>query len=279
MAVDPAGAAHVFVDDIDVPLLEPGDAHHLGRVLRLRAGERLTASDGRGRWRWCRWPHAGGTGPGGVLIDLDEDDHKVVAEACPSPTLTVAFAPVKGDRSEWVVQKLTELGVDRIIPLITDRSIVRWEGDRADRQRKRLASVARETAMQSRRAWLPEVAMPVTFAAACGFRGACLADPGGGPPDLAHPTVLIGPEGGWSPAERACGLRALGLGPTILRAETAALSVGVLLAALRSGLLHPGVLPAPDTAPDPENLTPPDSTRNSPACGSNARARESQTGG
>ena len=69
----------------------------------------------------------------------------------------MAFAPVKGERPEWVVQKLTELGIDRIVPLRTERSVVRWTGERGQATVERLRRVAREAAAQCRRVWLPEV--------------------------------------------------------------------------------------------------------------------------
>ena len=69
----------------------------------------------------------------------------------------MAFAPVKGERPEWVVQKLTELGIDRIVPLFSERSVVRWSGARGQATVERLRRVAREAAAQCRRVWLPEV--------------------------------------------------------------------------------------------------------------------------
>ena len=78
-------------------------------------------------------------------------------EEASEPGLTVAFAPTKGERPEWVVQKLTELGVDRIVPLISERSVVRWAGERGAGAVERLRRVAREAAAQSRRVWLPDV--------------------------------------------------------------------------------------------------------------------------
>ena len=161
----------------------------------------------------------------------------IVREERPAPEVTVAFAPVKGDRPEWVVQKLTELGVDRIVPLGTARGVVRWDGERAERSLERLRRVARAAAMQSRRTWLPEVTGLVPFADAVAWEGAALAEPGGDPPTLASPVVLVGPEGGWAQDELAAEVPRVGLGPTILRAETAALAAGVLLCALRSGRL------------------------------------------
>lgn len=217
----------VFVADVDRPVLDGEDRHHLARVLRLRPGDPLTVADGAGRWRPCRF------------ADEPEPDGEVEVEGAPAPAITVAFAPVKGDRPEWVVQKLTELGVDRIVPFTADRSVVRWDGDRAGRQLERLRRVAREAAMQCHRARLPEVAPVTTFAAVAGLPGAALADRSGRAPSIDRPILLVGPEGGWSDAERAVGLPAVGLGDLVLRAETAALAGATLLAALRRGLVAP----------------------------------------
>ena len=72
------------------------------------------------------------------------------SEPAAVPALTVAFAPVKGERPEWVVQKLTELGIDRIVPLVSERSVVRWSGARGKATVERLRRVAREAAAQCR---------------------------------------------------------------------------------------------------------------------------------
>lgn len=215
----------VFVDDLDAPRLSPADRHHLSRVLRLRDGDRLCVSDGAGRWRTASL--------GEPLGDLG-----VVHEvAAPSPPVTVALALAKGSRTELVVQKLTELGVDAIVLLHTERSVVRWSPADAPARVERMARVAREAAMQSRRVWLPTVSGPVTPAQVLADHGeaAALAEPGG--PGLAPgiTTVLVGPEGGWGPTELSSWSRTVGLGPTVLRIETAAIAVGALLCARRDG--------------------------------------------
>lgn len=220
---------HVFVDDLERPVLDEADRHHLSRSLRLRPGDALTLSDGLGRWRPARF------GP------EVEPDGEVAREVAPGPEVVVGFAPVKGSRPEWAVQKLTELGVDAIWLLVADRSVVRWEGERAQHHRERLGRVAREAAMQSRRCTLPALRTGVAVAAA---DAGVLAHPGGGPPALGAP-ILIGPEGGWSNAEVGAASSLVGLGPTVLRAETAAVVAGTLLTALRGGLV---VQPAPDLA-------------------------------
>lgn len=219
--------AHAFVADLAAPRLSSGDHHHLARVLRLPPGSEVTVGDGAGRWRPARLT-------GGPEVDPVGD---TVAAPRPSPPLTVAFALVKGDRPELVVQKLTELGVDRIVPFAAERSVVRWDERKADRQAERLAEVARHAAMQCRRTWLPQVDRLAGFADVAGLRGAAMADIDGDPPTLAHPTVLVGPEGGWSRAERSAPLPCVRIAAHILRAETAAVTIGALLSALRSELV------------------------------------------
>jgi len=197
--------------------------------LRVRHGDPISVSDGHGRWRPCRFG------------DELEPDGEIVTVAAPRPLLTVAFALVKGERPELVVQKLTEVGIDRVVPFAADRSVVRWDSERAGRQLVRLRKVAREAAMQCRRCWLPEVAGLTTVAglAAASSSPIARADRGGGPPSLQWPTVLIGPEGGWSPDEREAVAAATAFGEHMLRSETAAIAAGVILVALRNGLVSP----------------------------------------
>ena len=230
-------AAMVFVEDPALPVLDQADTHHLTAVLRLRDGEIVVAGDGAGRWATCRMRV--GPRPGATL----ERVGPVETTQASAPTITVAFTPVKGDRPEWVVQKLTELGVDRIVPILTARSVVRWEGERATKAVERLRRVAREGAAQSRRAWLPEVAAVSSLGSLAALTGVptALANPGGSPPDLSRPVVAIGPEGGWDQAELEAGCELVGLGSTILRAETAAVAAGTLLCALRQHLIAPFV--------------------------------------
>jgi 16S rRNA (uracil1498-N3)-methyltransferase len=218
---------HVFVTDLDRPELDDHDRHHLARALRLRPGDRLTVTDGAGRWRAARFgPEVAPDGP-------------VVEVAEPGPRLIVGLAPVKGQRPEWAVQKLTELGIDAIWLLDAERSVVRWTGARAASHADRLARVVREAAMQSRRCRLPEVRVGVPYAEAVAGPGVAVADLDGGPPSLERPCVLVGPEGGWTDAERALAPVRVGLGPTVLRAETAAVAAGSVLAALRAGVVRP----------------------------------------
>lgn len=225
-----AATTQVFVDDLDTPALDEADRHHLERVLRLRRGEPVIAADGRGGWRPCSYAGATLAAAGDIRRETRAD-----------PLLTVAFAPTKGDRPEWTVQKLAELGVDTIVPLRSARSVVRWTGERGTRQVARLQEAAVQAARQSRRLWWPEVTPVATFAelVAAHGDGLALGVPGGPPASLAHPTVVVGPEGGWSGEELDRGLPTVGLGTGVLRSETAAVAAAVVLAALRAGLIRP----------------------------------------
>lgn len=216
---DGQGGPHVYVEDLDEPVLADEDRHHLARVLRLRDGDSLTVGDGLGRWRPARF---------GSDLRIDGE---VVEVPAASRTVAVGFALIKGGRPELVVQKLTELGVDHILPLAAERSVVRWDEAKVASQYERMVRVAREAGMQSRRARLPEVA-PV--APVESLLDAAMAEPGGEVLDTDVDVLLVGPEGGWTPEELR-ERRRISLGSTILRAETAAIVAGVLLVALRDG--------------------------------------------
>jgi 16S rRNA (uracil1498-N3)-methyltransferase len=210
-----------FVDDVSAPVLADGDRHHLERVLRLRAGAPLTVGDGRGRFRPARFgPVVEPTGP-------------VLEAPAPEPVLTVGFALSKGDKPELVVQKLTELGIDRIVPFRAERSVVRWDEAKSAKALARLRLVARSAAAQSHRPWLPEVAPVADLADLLHGDQVAVADRGAAPLGSAVTTVLVGPEGGWADGEVPAVAARVGLSAHVLRAETAAIAAGVLLSGLR----------------------------------------------
>ena len=172
---------------------------------------------------------------GAVLEPVGE----VVFEPAPAPEVTVGFAVLKGGRSDHVVQKLTELGVDRIVPFVAERSVVRLDRSdpsRADKWLERWCRVAREAVMQSRRRWLPSIE-PVRDFRDLDMAGVVLAVGGARAADPGEHRVLVGPEGGWTQEELAAVPDHVGLGPHVLRAETAAVAAATLLAARRSSLL------------------------------------------
>jgi 16S rRNA (uracil1498-N3)-methyltransferase len=232
----------VFVADLDAPALSEEDAHHLGRVLRLRGGEPVVAADGDGAWRLCRYvpgaAAAAGAAAAGRSASL-QDAGPLHRHPAPASRVTIGFVPVKGERPEWVVQKLTELGVDHIVVLRSDRAVVRWEGERGQRALDRLRRVAREAAAQSRRPRLPSVEGVCDLGelvARVSPSPVALADPGAAAPQPDLRCLAVGPEGGWSDEERT-GRARIGLGPGVLRAETAALAGATVLCALRDGRL------------------------------------------
>lgn len=254
--------AHVFVDDVhddgDVTITGD-DGHHLQRVRRLRRDEIVTTSDGRGHWRLCR-----------VLLAEDgrvvlAADGAVTLEPELVPRVTIAFAPAKGDQAGTVVHQLVELGVDRVMPVMLARSVVRWEGTRADRALARLRRVAREAAMQARRARVPEILAPEPLPTLCRRPGLVVAARDGrGAPDLAAAAggpgatefvVLTGPEGGFDPSEEALLAAAarLAVGPHVIRAVTAPVAAAAAIVGIRRA--------EPPVSDDSRRPVPPAETR------------------
>jgi 16S rRNA (uracil1498-N3)-methyltransferase len=235
-AAQPA-AAHVIVDDrLDDGLVVTGDdGHHLQRVRRLRVGEAVTAADGEGHWRSYRIDEVGE----GRLVLAATGEPRV--EPASVPPLAVAFSLTKGEKPETVVARLTELGVDRVLPVLANRSVARWSGDRAATALTRLRRVAREAAQQSRRARLPLIEPLGPLAGLVGTPGLVVGDRGApaagalGAPGPEGWLAVVGPEGGFDPEERAAfeGAPRVGVGPHVLRAETAAVAVAAALASLR----------------------------------------------
>ncbi len=211
----------VYVADLEAPELADDDYHHLHRSLRVPVGDPISISDGEGRWLPARF----GERPEPVA------DVQLVAP--PPWSLTLAFTPTKTQKPEWIVQKLTELGIDRIVPLVTDRSIVRWDAQRAEKQQQRWNRIVREAGMQSRSVRLPNFDALQTFSDfVTGHPAAHAADPAGSVPTAAVRTLMIGPEGGWSDDERA-EQPLVSLPGGVLRAETACVVGAAMLVGLR----------------------------------------------
>jgi 16S rRNA (uracil1498-N3)-methyltransferase len=210
-----------FVEDLARPVLPAAERHHLERVRRLRPGDALCVGDGAGRFRRVR------LGP--ELVP----DGEVTSVPRPRPPVTIGFALTKGDRPELVVQKLVEIGVDRIVPFVAERTVVRWDDAKAARHVERWRVIAREAAAQAHRPHLAAVADVMTFAEAAALPGAALAHPDGPVVEAFPATVLVGPEGGWSAPEEAAVASWVDLAPHVLRAETAAVVAGTLAVARR----------------------------------------------
>jgi 16S rRNA (uracil1498-N3)-methyltransferase len=236
-AASAPAAAHVVVDSaLDDQLIVDGDdGHHLQRVRRLRAGEAVTAADGAGAWR----PYEVAEVQHGRLVLEAAGETRV--EPTLVPPLTVAFAITKADKPEAVVARLTELGVDRLIPVVARRSVAQWDGARAEAALVRLRRVAREAAMQCRRARLPEIGTPLPVTSLARRTGLVVADRDGPAVGaLAEPgpdgwLVAVGPEGGFDDDELGAlgGAPRFGVGPHVLRAETAAVAAAAALSGYR----------------------------------------------
>jgi 16S rRNA (uracil1498-N3)-methyltransferase len=220
-------STHVLVDadvlDVGDRIPLPDDVeHHLRKVLRLRDGDTVGVTDGAGRWRLAV---AVVRGP---VVEL-EASSAVVVEPGRAHPITIASAVPKGDRLDWMVQKVTELGVDRLVLLETERSVVRWKPDRVERQLERLQRIADEALRQSRRVFRLRIEPPVPAVDVLGEYA--VAEPGGRPLTRADTRVAVGPEGGWSDTELAAAADRVGLGSTILRTETAAVAISALCVA------------------------------------------------
>ena len=227
--VAPLGAAAV------VPL-ESEQVHHLRNVLRLGPGGKLALFNGRdGEWQAT----LGALGKHSGMARCDRQTRPQPVETA----LWLLFAPVKRARIDLIAEKATELGVTRLVPVLTQHTNV------ARVNTERLRAVVREAAEQTERLTLPEVAEPqkldLALAEFPADRRLLLCDETGTAPGIATVLgqassvlgILIGPEGGFAPDELD-GLRKLpfvtpvGLGPRILRADTAALSALAVFQAL-----------------------------------------------
>jgi len=231
-----------FLDGERVTLDRSG-SRHLVKVLRLQAGAEVRVFDGRGTEIEGRIVRASAAG---VELALGQR-HRVAVSLV---SITLLQSVPRSDRMDLIVQKTTELGVTRIVPVLSDRGMVKPPPGKTRRWR----TIAQEAARQSGRADVPEVAdvvpLDVAVASATAAGGTrfilweeerslplrqVLAQ---APP--APVTLLVGPEGGFSEKEvesaRAQGFRAVGLGPRILRVETAALVAVALTQAAVGGL-------------------------------------------
>ena len=203
--------------------LDAAQANYLGNVMRLGEGAELLTFDGQsGEWL-ARIAQAGKKR---MTLSVE----RLTREPETVPDVWLAFAPVKRNPTDWLVEKATELGVAKLIPVMTRRTI-------AERVKlERLQTIAIEAAEQCGRSVLPSIEQPVSLAELLSTNGRTLyfADEGGGEPAASAfkqgpSTILTGPEGGFTDEERSA-IRAasnavpVSLGPRILRAETAALA-------------------------------------------------------
>lgn len=212
--------------------LTPAQSHYLGRVLRLAPGAQFIAMDGRGHW----WQAELLTPQMAQLGEMLPENREL-----PAP-ITLLMGIPKGDGMDQVVRQATELGVHRIVPLITERTQVQPSPGRTQRWQR----IATEAAEQSLRQWVPEVLPAQSLASAwtqVGTMPKWVCDPSPGAPHILtvlpsepQPLALfIGPEGGWSAGERdwfrAQGGQLVSLGQRVLRTVTAPVAALALVGA------------------------------------------------
>lgn len=220
-----------------VIVLEGQDARHVAGALRMKVGEPLTLCDGVGRDYAC------------TITAVERDRVTAVVDAVtasvaePSLSVTLYMGFPKGDKWDWIIQKSVELGVTRLVPVVTARSVARVDSKDAAKKQARWQKIAAEAAGQSGRGIVPTVELPLTFKQALSrwqSENTLLCYEGGGQPlgELVAPadtavSLVIGPEGGFAPEEveavRAAGGRVATLGPRILRCETAPLAALTVL--------------------------------------------------
>jgi len=218
--------------------IEGEDARHLAVVRRASPGDLVRISDGRGTIADARLTSVTPAAVGAEVLT------RTVTPA-PSPRVEVHQGLAKGDKVDGVIRHLVEMGVDRIVVFEAGRSVARWDGARQAAAGRRWATIAREAAKQSHRAWLPELSGPCSVAnAAAEGRGLglvahpaagsrlrdVLAEQGAGAESV---WMVVGPEGGLSDDEvatfSAAGAVPVSLGPQILRTETASVVAAALV--------------------------------------------------
>ncbi len=223
----------------DTLTLDGPEGHHAATVQRLRVGEELVLTDGRGGTAAAVVAAVGrGT------LDLRVTSRGYVDASV--PRLVVVQGIAKGDRGELAVQAMTEVGVDEIVPWSASRSVAQWRGERGVRAREKWVATAREAAKQARRAWLPVVAGTPdesTTTVARRIAGAAAAFvlheeaeerlTTAELPQTGEIVLVVGPEGGIAPPEltafQEAGARPVRLGPSILRTSTAGLTALAVL--------------------------------------------------
>jgi 16S rRNA (uracil1498-N3)-methyltransferase len=208
--------AQFHVDDLEAPELQREDEQHLRKVLRAREGEEVVVTDGQGSWALYEVLSFGLRRVSDITLDP------------PTPETSLYLTPLKGDRAEWAVAKATEVGVSRIVPLVAERMVVKFKGEAKEKILARWRRIAAEASNQCRRTYDVTIADPIRVKDVHSL--VAVADLGATGNWAGLRSVAIGPEGGWAKDEWDVGRRRVGLGPTVLRAETAGVIAASLLA-------------------------------------------------
>lgn len=229
-------ALHFLHDGAFATSVGPGDlvsitgpeAHHAAQVRRVRPGEEVTLGDGYGVWLRGLCAEIS---PRQMTVDIRERHD----EAAPSPRTVLVQALAKGGRDELAVQTATELGIDEVVPWSAARSVSRWDGAKVAKGRARWQSITREAAKQAHRAWVPQVSELIAtsgIARRAHTARVLILDPEASlalsevvMDSVEEIILVVGPEGGITPEERAAlveaGAQPVRLGAHILRTSTA----------------------------------------------------------
>lgn len=223
-------------------------AHHISHVLRLKVGEKVTATTGDGRVLVARLCEFGAESVRAAIISQSQEQRDTAIAVCLYQALP------KGDKLEWIIQKGVELGMDSLTPVLTERCVVKLDQDKVVKKQSRWQKIAQEAASQSKRFNVPEINLPLTFAQLLqelpqdqlnillwedekALRLKTLLNEQPIPTAI---NLIIGPEGGFSAQEvsllKERNVYSVTLGKRILRTETAG------MAALAMVLYHYGEL-------------------------------------
>lgn len=239
----------IYVDPQNVKIndglvvIDDQQARHIEKVLRLKSGDVLTAFDGKGT-EYCLQLQGR---INGLLVGKIEDIRVVTRE--PQLRLALVQGIAKGDKMDTIIQKAVEIGISTIYPVVTQYSVVRWDKEKAEKKTNRWQTIAREACKQCRRNLVPDIKPVMDL-------GECYSLIGAAPAIMLYENetgtrlrnilqqnrdrfscsdlfLLIGPEGGFSDSEaaeaRKRGILTAGLGPRILRTETAGIAAASIV--------------------------------------------------
>lgn len=208
--------------------LDRDEAHHLTRVRRVEIGKPVIAFDGQGHAWFC---HLADSTKSTAMLEVQSEI--TVSKELAAPAIWVGTAVPKGDRFDWIIEKATELGVEFLVPLRCDRSVVDPRSTKLDRLRRSVIEACKQCGRNDLMTINPPSSLTEFLASLAAGELGLIADQGGmSMTHLVHSSlsvnrvkVCVGPEGGWTSDERqlaqSYGWKSVGLGPHILRIETA----------------------------------------------------------
>lgn len=208
--------------------LDRDEAHHLTRVRRVEIGKPVIAFDGQGHVWFC---HLADSTKSTAVLEVQSEI--TASKELAAPAIWVGTAVPKGDRFDWIIEKATELGVSHLVPLRCDRSVVDPRSTKLDRLRRSVIEACKQCGRNDLMTIDPPSSLTEFLASLAAGELGLIADQGGmSMTHLVHSSlsvnrvkVCVGPEGGWTSDERqlaqSYGWKSVGLGPHILRIETA----------------------------------------------------------